>query len=82
MRVVKGICVSHDWLISVRVKCEMPYFNAMKCALSQASFSIELLCQMKVIGVRLLNNESIVQIRVKFFRRPFRGRYILDDYTY
>ena len=75
-RVVKGISISSDWLISVRVKC-LIMFSA-----PEASFSIKLLREMRIIGVKLLNYESIVQIRVKILRRPFRGRYILDDYTY
>ena len=38
--------------------------------------------EMRIIGVKLLNYESIVQIKVKILRRSFRGRYLLEDYTY
>ena len=46
-------------------------FGALKCELlyaRDASFSIKLLCEMRIIGVKLLNNVSIVETRVKNLR--------------
>ena len=64
---------------------EMLYFDAVKCDLFHArevSFSLKMLGKMTIIGVKLVNCDSIVQIRVKISRRPFRGRHILDNYSY
>ena len=65
--------------------CEMLDIGAVKCYFlyaRKASFSIKLLCEMRIIGVKLLNYKSTVQIRVKILRGPFRCRYTLEDYTY
>ena len=51
-------------------------FGAVKCDMfyaREASFSIKLLCEMRIIGVKLLNYEWIVEIKVEILRRPFRG---------
>ena len=65
-RVVNSILVSGDWPISARVTCEMLDFCVVKCDLfyaCQASLSIKLLCEVRIIpvGVKLLNYEFIVQ---------------------
>ena len=58
--------------ISIRAKCEMLDFGAVKCDIHE----------MRIIDVKLVSCESIVQIRLKILRRPFRGRYILEDYPW
>ena len=48
--------------------CEMHDSDAVKCDLlyaHEASFSIKLLCEMRIIAVKLLDYDLIVQIRAK-----------------
>ena len=44
---------------------------------------MKMLCDMRMIDVKLVKCKSIVQVKVKILRQPFiTGRYILEDYTY
>ena len=58
------------------------YGKPVKHYAREAQFSIKLLCEMIIKDVKLLKYELIVQTTVKILRRPFRGRYILEDYTF
>ena len=61
------------------------YGKPVKHYARKAQFSIKLLCEMIIIvliDVKLLKYELIAQARVKILRRPFRGRYKLEDYTF
>ena len=56
----------------------MLHFGAVKCGLFYArveSFSIKLLCEIRIIGVKLVNYGLIVQISVQYRLNmmPFRG---------
>jgi hypothetical protein len=69
MRVGKGIFVSREWPIFVRVKCEMLDFSVVKFGLfysREAWLSIKMLREMRIKDVCFVNCDFVLFISIYF----------------
>jgi hypothetical protein len=65
----KGIFVSREWSIFVRVKCEMLDFSVVKCDLfysREAWLLIKMLREMRIKDVRFVNCDFALFISIYF----------------